>query len=306
MAPHKFWLKRQITIDLPDLPDLPGLPRPDPESSSTTPAETSTQPTSTEASTTNTGRPSQTPTPSVTPPPPPTQPTATSAPITDTSTRATPSPSVPAQEEPEEEENDIILIQSSDPVNRPTDSVAIVDLPATTVIQNRTITTDVTSSAIPTNVGAAKNSNAFLDNKVLSGVVFGICGLVGLLLILLLVFFVTRKTRRNRKLEQEIISWDPDHVQTFGNASGGSDANGAIGAGRAKDDDGRSIDSLDEKSKTSGSLDGHYTYALPSTTYKGNPNAAIPSAPYSNYGHPQPVHVALPTYGAQQQPYQSW
>ena len=103
-----------------------------------------------------------------------------------------------------------ILIQTS-PTTSATSSVEDF---TSTVIENRTVTRSAllgsSTSAAPSAVAGA--SKSFLENKVASGVVFGICGLAGLALILLIVWFALRKTRRLKKLEKEIISFDPDDV----------------------------------------------------------------------------------------------
>lgn len=52
------------------------------------------------------------------------------------------------------------------------------------------------------------HSTSFLENKPLSGAVFGLAGLVGLVLIVFLVSFFLRRRRRNRLLD-DAVSFDP-------------------------------------------------------------------------------------------------
>jgi len=118
--------------------------------------------------------------------------------------------------------------------------------------------------------------------------VFAICGLVGLALLVGLAFLATRQARRKRRLEKEVISWDPNDVQAFS-------AQASITGQKA--DDGRSL-AGSEKSFTPRPSDAaHYGYTLPSI------NTGGAFKPSYGYGGHQPVQVALPstTY---QLPYQ--
>ncbi|KAJ3549521.1 hypothetical protein NMY22_g847 [Coprinellus aureogranulatus] len=116
---------------------------------------------------------------------------------------------------------------SIDPI--PTQQQTTAPPPTTStevVIESQT----VTNSAVPKtttslgagNVGAA-SKNAFLENKVASGVTFGICGLVGFLLILGIIWLAMRRRLRIRKLEKEIISFDPEDVSGYHQTRRGSD-----------------------------------------------------------------------------------
>lgn len=135
------------------------------------------------------------------------------------------------------------------------------------MIENKTITNpaaQTTSSAAAGSVGAS-SKNAFLENKVASGVTFGICGLVGLLLILGLVWFAMRKRLRNRKLEKEIISFDPEDVGQFHQQRKGSES--------------ASVNSME---KGGSSLDHHAGSGyLP--TLHANDGRYRDTAPYSDY-----------------------
>jgi hypothetical protein len=83
------------------------------------------------------------------------------------------------------------------------------------VVTNQTLTFSTNAPGPTGQAGAtAASKKGFLDNKVLSGVVFGICGLVALILILIGVWFIMRRTKRKKELE-EIISWDPEDVAKF-------------------------------------------------------------------------------------------
>jgi hypothetical protein len=53
-----------------------------------------------------------------------------------------------------------------------------------------------------------------LQNKVLSGVVFGIAGLVGLVLLIIIATFVIRR-RRNKRLFEEALSFDPVRMGNY-------------------------------------------------------------------------------------------
>lgn len=154
-----------------------------------------------------------------------------------------------------------------------------IDARPSVVIKEQTTTVSResgTPSAASTQLGAT-TGNDFLDNKVLSGIVFGICGLVFLLLLGLIIWFARRKSRRNRKLEREIISWDPERINGFH-----SDRSGSVDASSP----------VNEKAMDEGSADGHYNYTLPNKE----------PAPFSDYRPPQrPIKVAFPPRGVSTQ-----
>ncbi|KAF8974351.1 hypothetical protein BDZ97DRAFT_14669 [Flammula alnicola] len=56
-----------------------------------------------------------------------------------------------------------------------------------------------TSSAAPSTTAVAAANKSFLQNKVLSGIVFALVGVIGLVLLILLATFAIRR-RRNKKL----------------------------------------------------------------------------------------------------------
>lgn len=274
MAPTNFWMKRQ-------LPELPGVSILFP--SVETPRVTIVESPSASAATPTPSSSSQavaTPTPSSSSSLTPTRPTQSSLDqIEESEVESTPSatPTLPTSEG--------ILVQSA-----PTPSLSReepVPQSTTTVVRNATVSgQEPATSSGAAQVGAAKGGNAFLDNKVLSGVVFAICGVVGLLLIVLIVWLATRKARENKKMEHEIISWDPDHVRGFSNVSGSQ---------AGPNPDTRSIDELEEKGR---SLDSHFnTYTLPSQSVHTKPQQA---GGYSDhYAGQRPIQVSLPHGEAQ-------
>jgi len=284
MAPH-FWLKRQGGIlsqilnpgpePSPSVPVLsaPGNPRP---TSSDPPAEPTNEedpapqtPTGQSTVSVNTST-SSTPTSSIR--------------STSTSGRAQPTSEVEEDTTPTGEEEPVDTGVSTDPLPIPIVTSSNVEPPPSTVFRETTLVLpgNAAENTGISNVGATANGgNAFLDNKVLSGVVFGICGLVGLIILIGIILLATRKARMNRKLEQEIISWDPDHTTNFHAKRDTSDTN--------------SIDELEEKRRSPSSLDGPtYAYGLPNNQTNLNRS---PSA------FRQPINVALPTTYGQNQPH---
>lgn len=149
------------------------------------------------------------------------------------------------------------------------------------VIENTTVSQPVvpTSSGLPNRTGASSQTNSFLNNKVASGIVFGLCGLVGLLLILLLVWLAMRKRLRIKKLEKEIISFDPEDVGHFHH--------------HHKDLETSSINSL-EKGRSVSSLDQYAGGGYAPTMNAANVDYrnATPT-PFSEY-RPQHVGVQRP------------
>jgi len=164
------------------------------------------------------------------------------------------------------------------------------DTEFSTIFRTGTSTVDVPLRSGVANVsGAANNGNGFLENKVLSGVVFGICGLVGLVLLIFLITFATRKARRNRKLEKEIISWDPDQGHNFHANRDTSDTH--------------SIEELEAKRRSPDGLDGPYLVTLPGINNGQTNLDRAPSTARLNRTHStgrQPNTPPLPSYGQQQ------
>ncbi|KAH6915295.1 hypothetical protein BKA70DRAFT_1258591 [Coprinopsis sp. MPI-PUGE-AT-0042] len=281
MAPHNFWLKRQLP-SIGVIPDVESILFP----TETTPLPTSTagRPTSSSTSTSSTvSEEVETPAPtrssSVVPPTRPTQ-----------------------SADEEEEQQSSPVVTSSTPTSEgilvtaaPTPESQITPASrGTSTFVSTTVATEVTStSGLPAQAGAAKK-NDFLENKVLSGVVFAICGVVGLLIIGLVIWLATRKARQTKQLEQEIISWDPDHVRGFNNANA---------THASKDADTRSLDELEEKGRGQGSLEGHFTYTLPSQSVHTQPNQPAPGAYSDYYGAQRPIQVSLPP--GERQPYRA-
>jgi hypothetical protein len=78
--------------------------------------------------------------------------------------------------------------------------------------------TTIASDASPSSSSVAgPPQTGFLQNKVLSGVVFGIAGLVGLVLIVLLATFAIRR-RKNKKLIEDAVSFDPVRMGNYHDA----------------------------------------------------------------------------------------
>lgn len=71
-----------------------------------------------------------------------------------------------------------------------------------------TITTFLDAAPSSTQSAVTPPPKAFLQNKVLSGVVFALVGLVGLVIILAIATFALRR-KRNNKLLNEAISFNP-------------------------------------------------------------------------------------------------
>ncbi|KIM46024.1 hypothetical protein M413DRAFT_23816 [Hebeloma cylindrosporum] len=80
--------------------------------------------------------------------------------------------------------------------------------PPVTVTPTHTVTAIASDASPSSSSVAGPPQTSFLQNKVLSGVVFGIAGLVGLVLIILLATFAIRR-RRNKKLVEDAVSFDP-------------------------------------------------------------------------------------------------
>jgi len=91
-------------------------------------------------------------------------------------------------------------------------SSTIIPVETTSDVSPVTVTAFTTpSSTTPTpsiQAAPANSSNGFLQNKVLSGVVFGVVGLVVLVILLLVATIAIRRSRR-RQLVEEAVSFDP-------------------------------------------------------------------------------------------------
>lgn len=80
-----------------------------------------------------------------------------------------------------------------------------------------------TVTAIASNAASSSSSVAgppqtgFLQNKVLSGVVFGVAGLVGLVLLVLLATFAIRR-RKKKKFIEDAVSFDPVRMGNYHDA----------------------------------------------------------------------------------------
>ncbi|KAF8165191.1 hypothetical protein B0H34DRAFT_227530 [Crassisporium funariophilum] len=145
-----------------------------------------------------------------------------------------------------------------------------------TVVQGQTRTVTATAAADTSTSSAIAAPKSFLQNKVLSGVVFALAGLVGLVIIIVVATLAIRRSRR-KKLLDDAMSFDPvkmgtnydDHLE-----------NGNM-----------------EKSRVSSS-----------TGHGSNGPEIVHSAPFSDYApRPYPTSYAYPTGGAQVgggQPYQ--
>jgi len=72
-----------------------------------------------------------------------------------------------------------------------------------------TVTATIAGSTSPSSSSVAGSPpTGFLQNKVLSWIVFGISGLVGLALLIILAAFLIRR-RRNKKLFEDTLNFDP-------------------------------------------------------------------------------------------------
>ncbi|KAJ7781385.1 hypothetical protein B0H16DRAFT_1498223 [Mycena metata] len=108
---------------------------------------------------------------------------------------------------------------------------------------SRIVTETASSSSTPTSAPA--HTKSFLENKPLSGTIFGLLGLVVLVLIIVLATCIFRRRRRNRLLD-DAVSFDPrllaaatDHYDGSekGQSSHGHSSNpslGTLGSGRAQ------------------------------------------------------------------------
>ena len=139
------------------------------------------------------------------------------------------------------------------------------------VIESKTITNSAPQQSSTVAVGntGASSKNAFLENKVASGIVFGICGLVGLLLILGIVWLALRKRRRIRKLEKEIISFDPEHVGGFHQTR--------------RDGDVASVNSVEKAARSNSSLDQYAGAGYAPNMHSNQGGGYRDAAPYSDY-----------------------
>lgn len=141
----------------------------------------------------------------------------------------------------------------------------------TLVIESKTVTGSAAqqTSTLPVGNTGASSKNAFLENKVASGIVFGICGLVGLLLIGAIVWLALRKRRRIRKLEKEIISFDPEAVGGFHQ--------------KRRDGDAASVNSIEKAGRSNSSLDQYAGAGYAPAMHANQDGGYRDAAPYSDY-----------------------
>ncbi|KAF8076241.1 hypothetical protein FPV67DRAFT_404980 [Lyophyllum atratum] len=117
-------------------------------------------------------------------------------------------------------------VQSSSSI--PTSTQSPTPTPAPSVFETtsggkvHTITT-FTDAAPSSTQSAVPPPKGFLQNKVLSGVVFSLVGLIGLVIILAIATFALRR-KRNNKLQNEALSFDPsstmDSTHHYGSEKG--------------------------------------------------------------------------------------
>lgn len=256
-APMAGLVLRQIVdgvgpiLDVPDVPPL--NPRP-PNNTPTTPTPTLPTPTSALDPA------------NATPTPTPSNGTSSSTTSTGTGTPTSSTPSstttgTPSSTATTSSETILVAQQTSVPATPEAKPATAV------VIENQTVPVKPAASSpvLPAPAGAAKSS--FLENKVASGIVFGLCGLVGLVLILFIIWLAMRKRRRIAALEEEIISFDPKAV-------GSHRHNGSLGS--------RDSFCSAEKGRSNSSL-GYYA----GNGYSANMNADKMdyrnAAPFSDY-----------------------
>ncbi|KAJ7179262.1 hypothetical protein C8R46DRAFT_633634 [Mycena filopes] len=137
------------------------------------------------------------------------------------------------------------------------------------------------SSSTPT---SAPHSESFLQNKALSGSVFGVLGLLVLVLIVVLVTFVFRRRRRNRLLD-DAVSFDPRLLAAADRYDGsekGHSANPSLGT----------LGSSAQPAQGYG------------TTYSAEPFQFYGGAQPAYYGASQPPQQHPGFYGAPQAPQQ--
>ncbi|KAJ7742453.1 hypothetical protein DFH07DRAFT_836531 [Mycena maculata] len=94
-------------------------------------------------------------------------------------------------------------------------------------------TVAASASASPS-LAAAHTSESFLQNKALSGTVFGLVGALGLVLLIVSATFFLRRRARNRLLD-DAVSFDPGLLAAADNAEKGHSSNaslGTMGSGR--------------------------------------------------------------------------
>ncbi|KAJ6629131.1 hypothetical protein B0H10DRAFT_25410 [Mycena sp. CBHHK59/15] len=99
-----------------------------------------------------------------------------------------------------------------------------------------TITNVFTAESSATqSASAATHGSSFLQNKALSGSVFGLAGLVGLVLIIGVATFALRR-RRRRRLLNDAVSFDPGLLPSatdrYNESERGHSDGGSVGSGR--------------------------------------------------------------------------
>ncbi|KAJ2930212.1 hypothetical protein H1R20_g6872, partial [Candolleomyces eurysporus] len=245
----RFIRRQGGILDLPDL-SIP-LPLPTPTARPTSERSTETISTSAESTATTSTALS----------------TSTSAPVESTTAPTTTTTSATSTTAP----TPVIVVEtavSSNTNGNTSTTLAPTTTGVSVVIKSETVTNPAaqTTSSLPGKTGAS--SNSFLENKVASGIVFGLCGLVGLVLIFLIVWFAMRKSRRIKQLEKEIISFDPEDVGRFHQ--------------RRLDTDNASINSL-EKGRRSGSSLGQYAGNGYATTMNVDNGDYMNTAPFVDY-----------------------
>ncbi|KDR83578.1 hypothetical protein GALMADRAFT_133009 [Galerina marginata CBS 339.88] len=141
-------------------------------------------------------------------------------------------------------------------------------------------------SVIPSASASPSHTTSFLQNKVLSGVVFGIAGFVGLVVLILIATFAMRR-RRNKKFLEDDVSFDPVRMGT----GGYHDASETGISVRGSSSTGRGSNAPEVRQAPS-----FTDYAPPSRTY------LPPSANMASYSYPQQQQGY---YNNNQQPYGS-
>ncbi|KAF9534155.1 hypothetical protein CPB83DRAFT_902123 [Crepidotus variabilis] len=88
-----------------------------------------------------------------------------------------------------------------------------------------------TSFLAPSSTNTSPAQTAFLDNKVLSGVVFTFVGIIGFFLIVFAATFFIRR-RRNKQLVDEAVAFDPSTIASYEDAEKGR-MSSSVGHGSA-------------------------------------------------------------------------
>ncbi|KAJ6516032.1 hypothetical protein C8R45DRAFT_958516 [Mycena sanguinolenta] len=152
-----------------------------------------------------------------------------------------------------------------------------------------------TQSSAPTTSAAPSTHESFLQNKALSGSVFGVAGLIVLVLLVILATCVFRRRRRNRLLD-DAVSFDPSLLATaeqYDASEKGHSSSGSLGTlGSA-----RPYGATTSQARA----DAYNPYGARQPQYGGG----MPPQQQTYYGAPQQVEYYNDYGSAAQQPYYS-